>query len=63
METSQLEQMVRWLDEERKRDRAQITALQERLEQQAQLIQGQSKELDGLRKELVSAQTDCAPHR
>jgi len=58
METSQLEQMVRWLDEERKRDRAQITALQERLEQQAQLIQGQSKELDGLRKELVSAQTD-----
>ena len=33
METTQLEQMIRWLDEERKRDRTQITALQERLEQ------------------------------
>ena len=32
MELTQLEQMIRWLDEERKRDKAQIAALQERAE-------------------------------
>ncbi|MBN1246827.1 MAG: hypothetical protein JXC32_04175 [Anaerolineae bacterium] len=58
MEVTQIEQMIRWLDEERKRDKAQISALQERLEQQAQLIQGQSKEIEGLRQELVSLSTD-----
>jgi golgin subfamily B member 1 len=58
MEITQLEQMIRWLDEERKRDKAQISALQERLEQQSQLIQGQSKELDSLRQEVVSLSTD-----
>ena len=34
MEITQLEQMIRWLDEERKRDKTTIAALQERLEQQ-----------------------------
>lgn len=58
MEITQLEQMIRWLDEERKRDKALISALQERLEQQSQLIQGQSKELDSLRQEVVSLSTD-----
>lgn len=58
MEVTQLEQMIRWLDEERKRDKAQISALHERLEQQTQLIQGQSKEIEGLRQELVSLSTD-----
>lgn len=58
MEITQLEQMIRWLDEERKRDKATITALQERLEQQSQQIQAQSKELDGLRKDLVTVRTD-----
>jgi len=58
METTQLEQMIRWLDEERKRDRAQITALQERLEQQQQLIQAQAAEIGGLREDVVTLRTD-----
>jgi len=58
MEIPQLEQMLRWLDEERKRDRALIAALQERLEQQSHLLEAQSKDLEGLRKELVTVRTD-----
>lgn len=58
MEVTQLEQMIRWLDEERKRDKAQIAALQERVEQQLQHIESQSKEIEGLRQELVTLRTD-----
>ena len=58
METPQLEQMLRWLDEERKRDRTLISALQVRLEQQSHLLEAQSKDLEGLRKELVTVRTD-----
>jgi chromosome segregation ATPase len=58
MEITQLEQMIRWLDEERKRDRALVAALQERLEQQAHETQSQAKLIDGLRQELAALQTD-----
>ncbi len=58
MEITQLEQMIRWLDEERKRDRAQIAALQERLEQQTQEMQSQAKVIDRLRQDLATVQTD-----
>ncbi len=58
MEITQLEQMIRWLDEERKRDKTQIAALQERLEQQIQTLQSQSAEIEELRKELVTLRTD-----
>ncbi len=58
MEITQLEQMIRWLDEERKRDKAQIAVLQERIEQQIQTLQTQAKEIDQLRQDLVTVQTD-----
>lgn len=58
MEISQLEQMIRWLDEERKRDKAQIAALNERVEQQMQTMQSQAAEIEGLRQELVTLRTD-----
>jgi len=58
MEITQIEQMIRWLDEERKRDRAQIAALQERLEQQTQEMQSQGKVIDQLRQDLATVQTD-----
>lgn len=58
MELSQLEQMVRFLDEERKKDKATIAALQERTEQQALLIEAQAKELAELRQQLGALQTD-----
>ena len=56
MELAQLEQMVRWLDEERKKDKATITALQERLEQQSLLMDAQSRELEQLRQEAALLQ-------
>jgi DNA repair exonuclease SbcCD ATPase subunit len=58
MEITQLEQMIRWLDEERKRDKAQIAALNERAEQQMQLIQAQSTEIESMRQEIVTLRTD-----
>ncbi len=58
MELSQLEQMVRFLDEERKKDKATIATLQERAEQQRLLIDAQAKELNDLRQHLAMLQTD-----
>lgn len=58
MELSQIEQMVRWLDEERKRDKAQIAVLQERIEQQQQAMVSQSQEIESLEHELSSLRTD-----
>ncbi len=58
MESSQIEQMVRWLDEERKRDKALILALQERLEQQLQTIEAQAVEIENLRHELVGLRAE-----
>jgi myosin heavy subunit len=58
MELSQIEQMVRWLDEERKRDKAQIAALQERIEQQQQAMTSQSQEIEALEKELSTLRAD-----
>lgn len=57
MEPSQVEQMLRWLDEERKRDKLQISALQERLEQQLQTIEGQSVDLERMHHDLVELRT------
>lgn len=58
MELSQLEQMVRWLDEERKKDKALIAALQERTEQQALTIGAQARDLETLQRALGQLQAD-----
>ena len=58
MELTQIEQLVRWLDEERKRDKLQLSALQERVEQQMQVIESQSVEIENLRQDLLAAQND-----
>ncbi len=58
MEITQIEQMIRWLDEERKRDKAAISVLQERLEQQMQVIQSQATEIEHLRQDLATVETD-----
>lgn len=52
MELSQLEQMVHWLDQERKKDKALIATLQERSEQQALTIEAQARDLEALLREL-----------
>jgi len=58
MELSQLEQMIRWLDEERKRDKALILALQERVEQQMHTIEAQSVEIERAHQDTVELRTD-----
>ena len=58
MELSQLEQMVRFLDEERKKDKANIAKLQERTEQQRLTIDAQAKEIGELQQELTALETD-----
>lgn len=58
MELSQLEQMVRWLDEERKKDKATIAALQERLEQQALMMEAQARDIEALRPVLTQVGAD-----
>ncbi|NBD36541.1 MAG: hypothetical protein GVY30_11170 [Chloroflexi bacterium] len=58
MEITQLEQMIRWLDEERKRDKKEVLTLQERLEQQAQLMESQSVEMEGLRQDIAALRTE-----
>jgi chromosome segregation ATPase len=58
MEVSQLEQMIRWLDEERKRDKAALAALQEQLQQQSQLLQSQNNEIDNLQKRISTHQIE-----
>ncbi|MGC9394476.1 MAG: hypothetical protein ACP5J4_06435 [Anaerolineae bacterium] len=57
MELSQLEQMIRWLDEERKRDKALILALQERVEQQMHTIEAQSVDIERMHQEAVELRT------
>ncbi len=58
MELSQLEQMVRWLDEERKKDKATIAALQGLTEQQALALEAQERELKALRQQLGILEAD-----
>lgn len=58
MELSQLEQMIRWLDEERKRDKATIAMLQERLEQQLHVVESQSVEIERLHQDVAELRTD-----
>ncbi len=58
MELSQIEQMVRWLDEERKKEKAALTALQGLVEQQNHTIEAQAREIKELRQQLGMLETD-----
>ena len=58
MELTQLEQMIRWLDDERKRDKAAIAVLQERVEQQLQVIESQSVEIERAHHDIAELRTD-----
>ncbi len=58
MELSQIEQMVRFLDEERKKDKATIAQLQERTEQQRLTIDAQAKEITDLHQHITALETD-----
>jgi len=53
MDPTQTSQMLKWLDEERRKDRATIAALQERLEGQAQTLARQEEQIAALQKAVV----------
>ena len=58
MELTQLEQMIRWLDEERKKDKALISALEERLELQQQRLEQQAQQLESQQQDLNVLRAD-----
>ncbi|HEY52841.1 MAG TPA: hypothetical protein G4N94_05225 [Caldilineae bacterium] len=57
MDTTQLAQMVTWLDEQHRRDRTEITKLQQRIEAQTNEAQEQARRIQELEARLTSAQT------
>ncbi|MCD4737950.1 MAG: hypothetical protein K8R89_01645 [Anaerolineae bacterium] len=58
MELSQIEQMVRFLDEERKRDKSLISQLQERTEQQRLTIDVQAEKMEELQQQANFMEND-----
>jgi DNA repair exonuclease SbcCD ATPase subunit len=56
MDTTQLAQMVTWLDEQHRRDRAEIAKLQQRLEAQTNEMQEQARRIKELEARLTSVQ-------
>lgn len=58
MELTQMEQMLRWLDDERKQDKLLLIALQERLAQQQEVILAQAREIEALRQQLSTLADD-----
>jgi len=64
METNQTAQMVAWLDEERRKDKALITRLEERNQSQAALLEDQARRLQALENELAQVrQQQISPNR
>lgn len=56
MDLTQLSQMVNWMDEERRRDKAELVKLEQRLTSQAREITAQAKRIQDLEGRLTSAQ-------
>lgn len=61
MESNQTAKMVAWLDEERRKDKAVITKLEERSASQAALIADQTRRLLDLEKEIQALRTAIIP--
>jgi len=57
METKQTSQMVTWLDEERRKDKAMITKLEERSSSQMALIEDQARRIHSLEGEIAAMRT------
>lgn len=54
MDTTQLAQMVTWLDEQHRRDREELTKLQQRVEAQTSTIQEQARRIKSLEGQLAN---------
>lgn len=60
LDTTQLSQMVTWLDEEHRKDRAEIARLQQLLESQATEIREQARRIQDLEGRLANTQAQLA---
>jgi len=61
MDLQQAARMIEWLDEERRRDKGTIALLEERLEQQSELVTQLVRRLDGLEGEQSTMRTTFLP--
>ncbi len=57
MESKQSTQMIAWLDEERRKDKALIVKLEERVAAQAALVEDQARRVQALEGQLVAVRT------
>ena len=60
MDTNQLTQMVTWLDEEHRRDRAEQARLQQRIEGLLSEMQDQARRIQELEGRLASTQAQLS---
>jgi hypothetical protein len=61
MDLAQAARMIEWLDEERRRDKGMIAALEERIAQQNDLIGQFERRLNGLESEQSTMRTTFMP--
>lgn len=61
MDLQQAMRMIEWLDEERRRDKNTIAKLEERLQQQQELLEGLNRQMNGLESQQVSMRTQFLP--
>ena len=60
MDLAQLEQMVSWLDEERRKDKDELARLRQRMEQQSQIATEQLQRYQELDSRVSTVQTQLA---
>lgn len=61
MDLQQALRMIEWLDEERRRDKNTIAQLEERLQQQQELMEQLNRQMNGLESQQVSMRTQFMP--
>lgn len=61
MEPNQIARMIEWLDEERRRDKAKIAKMEERIVQQQELIEGMTRRMNSVEGDQSSARGQFLP--
>ena len=61
MEINQIASMIEWLDEERRRDKATIATLEERLAQQADVMDGMQRRVNAVESDQVLMRQEALP--
>ena len=61
MDVNQIAKMIEWLDEERRRDKATIATLEERLSQQQDFIDQMQRRMSSLESDQTVMKQDALP--